>query len=96
MKENYVKTYNDAKNYFEGQIPVNKNELYTKAPQMDMFHLCFMIGVHKVLKDKDCYLFELDNIPDLQPSFMPKGIPDTYMNGFSASIGLMLEAKYLG
>lgn len=77
----------EAKNYF-------KKVRFTEAPQMDAFHMCFMIGVHALLKNKNEDVLSFEELPD-KDSFLPRGIPKDYENKFAVSIGLMLETQII-
>lgn len=67
---------------------------YTKAPQMDCFHMCIIIGLHAVLNG-DEHLEKLENVDNMESgTFTSKGIPIEYAHNFPATIGLMIEAQF--
>ena len=71
-----------------------KKATYTGAPQMDAFHMCFLVGVHAFLKNKNEEMLGFKELED-KKSFLTRGIPEDYVSKFPVSIGLMLEAQII-
>ena len=68
---------------------INQNP-YTDASTMDVYHLCFVLGINLILKDKN---HEFDELVDPKSTFFNKGWPLAYRSHYDSIIALLIEAE---
>ena len=63
---------------------------FSDAPQMDIYHMCFVVGTLSVLNNNNNDFVELE---DPKAPFYSKGWPSEYRNNADSIIALLLESE---